>query len=126
MIPETQSQLGLARQCLARAKIILGAGVAEDAGRNAYLAGLHAARAVIFVRQGKVAKTHGGTQTLLSVLARNEPALTPLAVFLSRTYRLKTVADYGSSDASEVSLDAARDAIDEAEALVEQIARLLA
>jgi len=35
---------------LSRAKIILGAGVGEDAGRNAYLASFHAAQALILAR----------------------------------------------------------------------------
>jgi hydrogenase/urease accessory protein HupE len=34
------------------------AGVGEDAGRNAYLAGFHAAQAVIHARSGRTAKTH--------------------------------------------------------------------
>jgi len=49
--------LDKARDCLARARIILAAGVGEDAGRNAYLAGFHAAQAVIRARTGRTAKT---------------------------------------------------------------------
>jgi uncharacterized protein (UPF0332 family) len=37
--------LDKARQFLTRARIILAAGVAEDAGRDAYLAAFHAALA---------------------------------------------------------------------------------
>jgi hypothetical protein len=36
--PEVGEHLDKARECLLRAKIILGAGVGEDAGRDAYLA----------------------------------------------------------------------------------------
>jgi hypothetical protein len=44
--PEIGELLDKARDCLARARIILAAGVGEDAGRDAYLAGFHAAQAV--------------------------------------------------------------------------------
>jgi uncharacterized protein (UPF0332 family) len=51
--PEIGEHHDKARECLARAKIILGAGVGEDAGRDAYLAGFHAAQALILARAGK-------------------------------------------------------------------------
>jgi hypothetical protein len=41
--PEIGELLDKARDCLARARIILAAGVGEDAGRDAYLAGFHVA-----------------------------------------------------------------------------------
>ena len=52
--PEVSEHLVKARECLARARIILDAGVGEDAGRDAYLAGFHAAQAVIRARTGKI------------------------------------------------------------------------
>jgi hypothetical protein len=48
--PEIGELLDKARDCLARAHIILAAGVGEDAGRDAYLAGFHAAQAVLRAR----------------------------------------------------------------------------
>ena len=48
MTPEAQRSLEKADNCL------------TTAGRNAYLAAFHAARALIFERTGKVAKTHRG------------------------------------------------------------------
>ena len=56
MTPEIREHLDKARECLARAKIILDAGVGEDAGRDAYLAAFHAAQALILARSGKVAR----------------------------------------------------------------------
>ena len=94
MTPESGEFLDKARDCLARARVILAAGVGEDAGRNAYLAGFHAAQAVIRVRTGRSAKTHRGVHRLLSQLARSEPQLADLALFLSQAYNLKAVADY--------------------------------
>jgi uncharacterized protein (UPF0332 family) len=41
--PEAGQHLDKARDCLARGRIILAAGIGEDAGRNAYLAAFHAA-----------------------------------------------------------------------------------
>jgi uncharacterized protein (UPF0332 family) len=61
--PEVGEHLDKARECLACARIILGAGVGEDAGRDAYLAAFHAAQALILARSGKVVKTHRGVHT---------------------------------------------------------------
>lgn len=47
MTPEAGELLDKARDCLRRARLILAAGVGEDAGRDAYLAVFHAAQAVI-------------------------------------------------------------------------------
>jgi uncharacterized protein (UPF0332 family) len=58
--PEIGELLDKARDCLARARIIRAAGVGEDAGRDAYLAGFHAAQAVIHARTARTAKTHRG------------------------------------------------------------------
>jgi uncharacterized protein (UPF0332 family) len=71
--PEIGELLDKARDCLSRARTILAAGVGEDAGSDAYLAGFHAAQAVIRSRTGKTAKTHRGVHRLLSQLARREP-----------------------------------------------------
>jgi uncharacterized protein (UPF0332 family) len=79
---------------LARAKIILGAGEGEDAGRGAYLAGFHAAEALILARSGKIVKTHRGVHRLFSQLAKSEAILREFARFLSQAYNLKDIADY--------------------------------
>ena len=126
MTPESSELLGKARDCLARARIILAAGVGEDAGRDAYLAGFHAAQAIIRARTGRTAKTHRGVHRLLSQLARGEPQLADLALFLSQAYNLKSVADYELGPSAGVPLDRASEAIDRATQLVEQIAAILA
>ena len=43
------------------------------AARTAYLAGFHAAQALIFERTGKIAKTHRGVRNAISRLAENVP-----------------------------------------------------
>ncbi len=115
MTPEIGEHLDKARECLKRAKIILGAGVGEDAGRDAYLAALHAAQALILARSGKAAKTHRGVQRLFSQLAKNEARLREFARFLSHAYNLKDIADYEIGPDAGVPLDRARDAIETAE-----------
>jgi uncharacterized protein (UPF0332 family) len=126
VIPEAEEHLVKARDCLARARIILDAGVGEDAGRNAYLAGFHAARALILARRGKAVRTHRGVHNVFSELAKDEPRLQELALFLSRAYNLKAVADYELGPGAEVPLDRAGAAIEGAEQFVDLIAKLLA
>ena len=126
MTPGSRELLDKARDCLARARIILAAGVGEDAGRDAYLAGLHVAQAIIRARTGKAAKTHRGVHRLLSQIARREPQLSELALFLSQAYNLKAVADYELGPGASVPLDRASEAIDRAARFIEQVAALLA
>jgi uncharacterized protein (UPF0332 family) len=124
--PEVSEHLVKARECLTRARIILEAGVGEDAGRDAYLAGFHAAQAVIRARTGKTAKTHRGVHRIISQLGRNELPLAALALFLSQAYNMKAVADYELGPGAGVPLERARDAIDRAAEFIEQVAGLLA
>jgi uncharacterized protein (UPF0332 family) len=124
--PEIGELLDKANDCLARARIILAAGVAEDAGRDAYLAAFHAAQAVIRARTGRTAKTHRGVRRLVSVLAREEPRLADFALFLAQAYNLKAVADYELGPGAGVPLDRASEAIDRAAQFIQQIADLLA
>jgi uncharacterized protein (UPF0332 family) len=52
--------LAKARRLLRQAEVVASVGENEAAGRAAYLAGYHAAQALIFERDGKVLKTHNG------------------------------------------------------------------
>jgi uncharacterized protein (UPF0332 family) len=111
---------------LTRARIILGAGVGEDAGRNAYLAAFHAAQALIAERTGKDAKTHKGVHGQFARLTRNEPRLDlELRQFLAQAYDLKSIADYGLGPDTDVPLDRARAAINIAEQFVDRVMELL-
>jgi uncharacterized protein (UPF0332 family) len=76
----------------------------EAAGRTAYLAGFHAAQALISERTGRAVKTHRGVNRELHRLTRNDPRLdNELRAFLGRTYNLKAIADYETGPGSEVS-----------------------
>jgi uncharacterized protein (UPF0332 family) len=50
--------LANASKLLEHATTMLGVGLSEDAGRNAYLAGFHAAQALLFDSTGKAFKSH--------------------------------------------------------------------
>jgi uncharacterized protein (UPF0332 family) len=111
---------------LARARIILAAGIGEDAGRNAYLAAFHGAQALITERMGKDAKTHRGVHTQFARLTRNEPRLShELRQFLAQAYDIKSIADYGLGPDTDVPLDRAAAAIDTAEQFVNRMIELL-
>jgi len=59
---------------LARAEIMLHAGLNEDAARAAYMAGFHVAQATIFERTDKTSKSHKGVQTEFFRLTKDDPA----------------------------------------------------
>jgi uncharacterized protein (UPF0332 family) len=100
---------------------------ADEAGRAAYLAGLHAAQALIFERTGKVIRRHRGVQNELRRLTKDEPRFDlDLRAFLGRTYNLKAIADYETGPGSEVTVGQAEQAIETARRFVACIEALLA
>lgn len=95
MKPQASAFLDKARELLDRADTMLGVGLNEDAGRTAYLAGLHAAQALIFETTGRVFKKHPTVQGEFGRLVKDEPRVdADLRAFLGRTYSLKAIADY--------------------------------
>jgi uncharacterized protein (UPF0332 family) len=93
--PETSAFLEKAKELLDRASALLAQSFTDDAGRSAYLAGFHAAQALIFEMQGRSPKSHSGVQSQFAMLVRNEPVIDrDLRAFLGRTYNLKAIADY--------------------------------
>ena len=102
MRPETAAFLDTAREQLGRAGTMLGVGLAEDAGRAAYLAGLHAAQALLFERTGRAFKKHASVRGEFGRLARDDPRFdAELRAFLGRAYVLKAVADYETGPGPE-------------------------
>ena len=127
MSPEAEAYLEKARRCLSNAGANLGIGLANDAGRNAYLAVFHAAQALILERTGKVAKSHRGVQTEFHRLAKDEPDLDKsFPVFLTQAYNLKAVADYETGPDSLLPPERAGAAIEMAGRFVESLSKLLA
>jgi uncharacterized protein (UPF0332 family) len=93
--PEASAFLGKAREFLLKAEDMFADGWPDEAGRAAYLAGLHAAQAVIVERTGRIIKRHRGVRNELRRLMKDEPRFDfELSAFLARAYNLKAIADY--------------------------------
>ncbi len=114
MKPESAASLRKSREFLAKPRNQLEVmNYNDEAGRAAYLAGPHAAQALIFERTDKVIKRHRGVHAELRRLTEDEPRFDPeLHAFLARAYNLKTVADYETGDASQVTVEEAQQAIE--------------
>ncbi len=126
MSPEADQHLAKARQSVAKARGMLGIGLADEAGRAAYLAAFHAAQALIFERTGRTPKTHKGVRGQFGALARTELHIDiELRRFLTDGYDLKSVADYGIGPEAVVSADDARQAIETANRFVDCISATL-
>ena len=114
MTPQSALFLEKAQRLIAEAEIMLGVGLNEAAGRSAYLAGFHAAQALIFERGGKVLKTHRGVQAEFLRLTKDDARIDPaLRSFLSRSYNIKAVADYEIGPASDLAPERAEAAVAE-------------
>lgn len=126
MKPQAAAFLDKARQQLQRAETMFRVELTDDAGRAAYLAGLHAAQALIFENTGKIIKRHRGVQSELRRLTQSEPRFDrELQVFLGRAYHLKDIADYETDPGARVSVERAREAIQTARRFVETIVGML-
>ncbi len=98
----------------------------DEAGRAAYLAGYHAAQALISERTGKIAKTHEGVNSQFNLLTKGDGRVdAELRRFLSQAYNLKAVADYEAGPGSVVPRDRAEAAIVTAVRFVDCVAALL-
>ena len=127
MTPETGYFLDKARKLLTEAEAILAINLYDVAGRTAYLAGFHAAQALISERTGRAVKTHKGVHAELHRLTRDNPSFDPeLQSFLSRNYDLKAIADYEIGPEAEVSADRARLAVLQAKRFIAHFENVLA
>jgi uncharacterized protein (UPF0332 family) len=126
--PESAGHLDRAREHLSKARNLLDImHYNDDAGRAAYLAGFHAAEALISERTGKVARTHEGVNSQFNLLTRDDPRVDiELRRFLSKTYDLKAVADYESGPGSIVPSERVEEAIATAARFIDVVAGLLA
>ena len=126
MTPEADRFLRKARRHLARANIMLGVNLHEDAGRAAYLASFHAAQAFIFEGIGKVFKTHKGVQSEFLRLTRDDSRFgSEFRVFLSQAYNLKAIADYEEGEDSPFFAERSAAATETSARFVDFIAGLL-
>jgi uncharacterized protein (UPF0332 family) len=127
MTPEAGGHLDKAREYLVKARGLLDVlGYNDEAGRGAYLAGFHAAQALISERTGKIAKTHEGVNSQFNMLTKGDSRIDgDLRRFLSQAYNLKAVADYETGPDSLVPRERAEAAISAATRFVNCVAALL-
>jgi uncharacterized protein (UPF0332 family) len=127
LTPETGHFLAKARRLLAEAEGMLTTmHYNEAAGRTAYLAGFHAAQALISDRTGRTVKTHTGVRTEFHRLIRGDMRFDDtLRDFLGSTYNLKAIADYETGPESDVSPERAKQAIEEASLFIARISTIL-
>ena len=123
----TRDALDQARRCLEMAEIIRDRPVPELVGKLAYLAGYHAANALIAARRGKPARTHTGTRTALAELAREDGRISvEFRRFLAAAYEMKALADYGRASRGPVAPEEAEEAIATAGRMIAAIEAILA
>ncbi len=68
----------------------------DEAARAAYLAGFHAAQALVFERTARIAKSHSGLRAAFARLAKDDPRIDrTFTRFLARAYKSKEITDYG-------------------------------
>jgi hypothetical protein len=71
--PQTSAYLDKARELLGDAEAMLRIDRNEAAGRTAYLAGYHAAQALIFETSARIYKSHAGLQGEFARLVKDDP-----------------------------------------------------
>ena len=127
MKPQAAAFLEKSRDLLEHTETMLNVGLHEDAGRTAYLAGIHAAQALIFETHGRVLKKYAAVQGEFGRLVKDDPRVDmDLRAFLGRSYQLKAIADYETGPGSKVSPETARTTLQTARQFVECVTRLLA
>lgn len=126
MKPQSAAFLAKAHEFLNKAQELFDAHHwPDEAGRAAYLAGLHAAQALIFETTGRAPKRHPTVHREFRGLVRNEPRVDDeLRAFLSRAYNLKAIADYETGEA-RVTTEQAQEALQTAIRFVETVVTLL-
>jgi len=124
--PQTEAYLKKSRELLDHAETMLRVDLEDEAGRTAYLAGFHAAQALIFEKHGRVFKTHAGVHAEFARLVKDDQRIdSELRAFLGLTFQLKLVADYECGPDSHVAAESARRAIRTARRFVEVVATLI-
>jgi uncharacterized protein (UPF0332 family) len=122
---EAAAFLDKTRECLDKADGMLDRWP-DEAGREAYLAGLHAAQALIVESTGRVRNRHRGVQSELARLTKDMPDFDiTIRTFLGYTYNLKAIADYQTGPGSKVSPELAIEAIETARRFVAKMANLV-
>jgi len=118
--------LAKARGLLADAQKMLDVELAEAAGRTAYLAGFHAAQALIFETHDRVFKTHTGVRAEFARLVKGDATIDlDLRSFLGLAYQLKAIADHEAGPGAKVSEESARSALLTARRFVDHLEAII-
>jgi len=124
--PQSAAFLAKARELLGDAETMLRVDLTDAVGRTAYLAGFHAAQALLFETNGRVFKTHTGVRSEFARLVKDDPRIdSELRAFLGFTYQLKAIADYEAGAGSHVTAETARAALLTARRFVERVSDIL-
>jgi uncharacterized protein (UPF0332 family) len=126
--PESEEHLRRAREYLSKAQTLLEVvHFGDEAARAAYLAGFHAAQAVISERTGRIVKTHRGVRSAFARLSKDDPRFDrTFTQFLGRAYRRKEQVDYGLGAEAVVQEADAREMTRVATEFVARVAEILA
>ena len=115
MKPQTASFLTAADKALSDARTIQTVDIPHQAARLAYYAQFHAAQALIFERENKIAKSHKGVSKEFHRLAKAETTFPPgMATQLTEAYAYKEHADYDTDFTEPITQTVAGRAIDTA------------
>jgi uncharacterized protein (UPF0332 family) len=98
----------------------------DAAGRDAYLAGFHAAQALISERTGRSLKSHGGVNAEFHRLIRGDVRVDDeLRAFLGFAYNLKAIADYETGPNAVIAPERAAEAVTIARRFVSKMIELI-
>ena len=127
MTPEAADYLSKASESLNKARSLLDVmHYSDEAARAAYLAGFHAAQAIVFERTARVAKSHSELRTAFARLAKDDPGIDrTFTRFLARAYKFKEIADYGIGPQAVVTAAEEQEMIDLATRFVDRMAEIL-
>jgi len=125
LTPEAADYLRHAKLALANAQKAFSGNLFTIAAREAYIAALNAARAIVFEKLTIASKTHSGTRSLLHQLVREGLDIDRDTLdALTDGFKVKTNADYGPYE--EIGSAKAEDVLRRAGALVSFINSVLA
>jgi uncharacterized protein (UPF0332 family) len=124
--PQSGAFLEKANELLGDARTMLRVGLANAAGRTAYLAGFHAAQGLLYEAHGRTFKTHTGVRAEFARLVKDDPRMdSELRAFLGLAYQLKAIADYEAGPGSHIKAETARATLETAQRFVAFVATVL-
>jgi uncharacterized protein (UPF0332 family) len=122
--PETLDYFTAAERQLTNAEKLHALGFYEDAGRNCYLAGMNAARGLLFESGCTITKRHKNLYGALSeALHQYNIHDAELTAFLPTMANLKAIADY-ETGGDGITVDRAATAISDARKFVRKIMQI--